>query len=141
MEERIKYKHKTLDFTAKWDKDQLCYYVYHNSHTGGCCSLIKELVEQGNDWVKVEEPVIYSLVKDGSLIDRPYHPHKYYFNAPLNAFQITAIKSLLNEEKESTWRDEEIEAIKKLHAEWRIIDYATSSFSDFLDSKKGQKKQ
>ncbi len=84
---------------------------------------------------RVEEPKITAQKYLGSKI--------LFFKGEsvieLTGQQITAIESLLNEEKESKWSEEEIEAIKRLQNEYSRS--AICPFDKFLDSKKGEPKQ
>jgi hypothetical protein len=130
MEEKIKYKHEPTGIIVT---------KYNSAIYIDACSTSYQakIVENGQDWQRVEEPkrIEIELVCIGSD-DRQAIFKKSHED--FTSKELTAIESLLNEEKESIWSDEEIEAIKK----WCNDGYFTSpSFMEFLDSKKGEKKQ
>ncbi len=140
MEEKPKYKHipTGIEVGELHFKGAEHYYYDCNSN-----AYQRVIVEKGQDWVKVEPERIKVLGGSMSIGTGGVYPsYSTIRKSDGNHWtdkEKTAIESLLNEEKESTWSSEEIEAIKNLYDEW--CKSKGFKLKEFLDSKKGEPKQ
>ncbi len=130
--QEIKYKSLITGDEVCWSSASQWYMGRDRNFT-----YPKEVVEQGKDWQRVEEKipvkVRYCFPNEVNILHRVL-----VISKPLDGFEVLAIESLLNEEKESIWSDADmIDFVNFSYEHYNDNTSVEQDFNNWLQFKKG----